>query len=101
MFNRRVLITGLLSGPATALMQPAVARAAIQPTAKTVSTFPNTNLITHEGKSVRFYDDLMCGKTVLINMMYAQCDGICPGMTANLSRVSEARSSGRGSLIFR
>jgi len=32
-------------------------------------------LKTHEGKNVRFYDDLLKGKIVLINFMYASCKG--------------------------
>jgi len=100
MFNRRMLITGLVGGAATALMQPVAARSATQPKGKSRSSFPNTSLITHEGKSVRFYDDLLRGKTVLINMMYAQCEGICPGMTANLSRVQKALGDQVGRTVF-
>lgn len=35
--------------------------------------FPNVVLKTHEGKNVRFYDDLLKDKIVLINFMYATC----------------------------
>ncbi len=35
--------------------------------------FPNVVLKTHEGKTVRFYDDLLEGKIVMINFMYATC----------------------------
>lgn len=35
--------------------------------------FPNLVLKTHEGKTVRFYDDLLKGKIVMINFMYATC----------------------------
>ena len=52
--------------------------------------FPNFVLRTHEDKRVHFYDDLIKGKIVVINMMYAQCEGICPAMTANLVRVQRA-----------
>lgn len=38
--------------------------------------FPNTELTTHDGRTVRFYDDLIVGKVVLINFMYTQCTGI-------------------------
>ncbi len=51
--------------------------------------FPNATLLTHEGKEVRFYDDLIRSKTVLINMMYAQCSDRCPPMTQNLRRVQD------------
>lgn len=35
--------------------------------------FPNVHLQTHEGKTVHFYDDLIKGKLVAINFMYATC----------------------------
>ena len=35
--------------------------------------FPNLVLRTHEGRNVRFYDDLLKDKVVLINFMYATC----------------------------
>jgi protein SCO1/2 len=49
--------------------------------------FPNTELTTSAGRKVRFYDDLLKDKIVVINLMYADCDGICPVTTANLKRV--------------
>jgi protein SCO1/2 len=49
--------------------------------------FPNFELTTSEGRKVKFYDDLIKDKIVVINMMYADCDGICPVTTANLQRV--------------
>jgi protein SCO1/2 len=36
-------------------------------------------LRTHRNQRVRFYDDLIKDKVVLINFMYAHCEGICPG----------------------
>lgn len=49
--------------------------------------FPNLPLVTHEGREVRFYDDLIKDKIVTINMMYARCDGICMPTTMNLVKV--------------
>ena len=49
--------------------------------------FPNTELVTSEGKAVKFYDDLLKDKIVVLNLMYARCDGICPTTTENLKRV--------------
>lgn len=51
--------------------------------------FPNVVLTTHEGRRVRFYDDLVQGKSVLINFMYSKCRGVCPGITQNLLRVQK------------
>jgi protein SCO1/2 len=49
--------------------------------------FPNVVLTTSEGRKVRFYDDLLKDKIVVINLMYADCQGVCPVITANLKRV--------------
>jgi protein SCO1/2 len=62
--------------------------------------FPNVLLTTHEGKKVRFYDDLIRDKIVLFNFMYVKCDGVCPGITANLVRVQKLLGSRLGRDIF-
>ncbi len=62
--------------------------------------FPNVPLLTHKGKSVRFYDDLIKNKTVMINFMYARCGEICPGMTANLKLVQKELGDRVGKDIF-
>lgn len=62
--------------------------------------FPNVVLTTHEGKKVRFYDDLIKDKIVVINFMYAECEGICPGITANLLRVQKMLGGRVGRDIF-
>ncbi|AYF87672.1 SCO family protein [Pseudomonas sp. JS3066] len=54
---------------------------------RTASQLPNVLLTNQYGKSVRFYDDLIRGKVVAINMMYTSCAGICPTATANLLQV--------------
>lgn len=63
-------------------------------------SFPNVPLVTHEGDTVRFYDDLIKDKTVLINFMYARCADICPGMTANLKLVQKEFGDRIGRDIF-
>ena len=64
------------------------------------NVFPNVPLITHEGKVVRFYDDLIKNKIVMINFMYASCMDICPGMTANLKQVHKEFGDRMGRDIF-
>src|SRR3954465_11772336 len=48
---------------------------------------PDVPLVTHEGRSVRFYTDLVRERIVFINMMYAQCTNRCPPMTQNLKQL--------------
>jgi len=62
--------------------------------------FPDVVLTTHEGKKVRFYDDLMKDKIVVINFMYAKCEGVCPGITMNLRRVQKLLGERVGRDIF-
>ena len=62
--------------------------------------FPNLVLQSHEGRKLRFYDDVLRGKIVVINMMYTVCTGICPGNTANLLRVQEMLGDRVGRDIF-
>ena len=62
--------------------------------------FPNVALYTHEGEVVRFYDDLIRDKVVVINMMYAQCAGICPRATANLLHVQDMLAERIGRDVF-
>ena len=63
-------------------------------------SFPNITLTTHEGKKVKFYDDLIKDKIVIINFMYVKCDGICPGTTANLVKVQKLLGDRVGKDIF-
>ena len=51
--------------------------------------FPNVPLITHHGRQVRFYDDLLKDRIVVINMMYVVCDGVCPAITSNLLKAQQ------------
>lgn len=62
--------------------------------------FPNLVLTTHEGKQGRFYDDLIKDKIVLINMMYAKCEGICIPVTMNLKQVQKLLGNRVGRDIF-
>jgi len=61
---------------------------------------PDLPVVTHQGKRVRFYTDLIQGKIVLINFMYSTCKGICPGMTTNLKAVYRALDGRVGRDIF-
>jgi protein SCO1/2 len=49
--------------------------------------FPDVQLVTSEGRPVRFYSDLLKDKIVVLNLMYANCERNCPTITHNLMRV--------------
>ena len=82
---------------------PALAASASVAAAKTVPRsvyFPYTIVQTQNGMKLRFYDDVIKGKIVVINMMYAVCTGICPGNTANLLQVQKALGNRLGKDIL-
>jgi protein SCO1/2 len=91
--NRRQLLAASVLLPAagaltaTACSKPAVAQFEPPLPGREVMRrryFPNVVLTTHEGRQVRFYDDLLKDKIVVLNLMYASCQGVCPVITANL-----------------
>jgi protein SCO1/2 len=51
--------------------------------------FPNVLLTTQDGARVRFYDDLVKDRVVLINFMFTTCASLCPRATENLMKVAE------------
>ena len=97
--NTKRNMLGLMGGVALSplLAGAGFARAAAGPRA---DYFPNLVLQTHEGRKVKFYDDVVSGKIVVFNMMYTACSGICPGNTANLLQVQQALGSRVGRDIF-
>jgi protein SCO1/2 len=104
MLNRRHWLTGLAALPIAreVLARPEPQRATARAPAPTKRpfaprrsgreimrqrSFPNVVLTTSEGAKVKFYDDLLKDKIVIVNLMYANCNGICPTLTENLKRV--------------
>src|SRR5215471_19209250 len=61
---------------------------------------PNVPLITHEGKRVFFYDDLVKDKAVSLNFFFAKCDEICPLVMANLAKVQKLLGDQIGRDLF-
>jgi protein SCO1 len=61
--------------------------------------FTNVAVTTQDGRTLRFYDDVMKGKILLINFFYTDCDAICPLMTENLARVQDLLGPRVGSEI--
>jgi protein SCO1 len=76
---REALIAAAGPAPATAIDAAGSARAYMQ----------NPQLLTQDNKPVRFFDDLLRGKIVLINFILTNCPDACPMVTANLARVQE------------
>lgn len=62
--------------------------------------FPNVTLITQDGTAVHFYDDLLKGKIVVIDLIYTHCVDSCPLETARLAQVQKMLGDRVGKDIF-
>ena len=62
--------------------------------------FPNVTLTTQDGVEVRFYDDLLKGKIVAINLIYTTCTYACPLETARMAQVQKKLGDRMGREIF-
>ncbi|HKW75561.1 MAG TPA: SCO family protein [Terriglobales bacterium] len=62
--------------------------------------FPDVELTTQDGKTVHFYDDLLKGKIVAIDMIYTHCVDSCPLETARLAEVQRILGNRVGKDIF-
>ncbi len=62
--------------------------------------FPNVELVDQDGKTVRFYDDLIKDKVVVINFIFTHCGDTCPAQTASLRQVYKLLADRMGKDIF-
>lgn len=90
---------------ASALMICAIVLLSIRPAPAADSRwganyFPNVELITQDGKTVHFYDDLIKGKSVVLDMIYTHCVDSCPLETARLVQVQHILGDKVGKDIF-
>ena len=62
--------------------------------------YTNAVLRTQDNKEVRFYDDLIRGKQVVVNFMYAECHGSCPLVTQTLKQTYREFKDRMGKDLF-
>lgn len=103
MNTRRTLVAGLGTAALGLLAWRAASTA--EQTEDTAASeggayLPNTLLYTHDGKAVRFYDDLVRDKVVAINMIYTSCGKRCPTMSANMRAVQKMLGERAGRDVF-
>ena len=96
------LICGNLQGStATAQTKAPVA----PPSTQTESSgaqkyFSDVELLNQDGAKLRFYSDLIKGRTVVIIPFFTTCTGVCPPMNRNMEKVQEALGDRLGKLVF-
>ncbi len=62
--------------------------------------FPNVTLTNHNGTQVKFFDDLIKDKVVVINFIYTSCPDTCPLETAQLIKVQNILADRIGKDVF-
>ena len=60
----------------------------------------NRTLYTHTGRKVHFYDDLVRGRVVTVNLAYTRCTGICPAGFAKLAELQSMLGDAPGKDVF-
>lgn len=99
-FCQAACCAALVAGALGGLTSPAAAhqtepKAAAEPMVAPVTPgtrdartyFTDTELLTQDGKSVRFYSDVLQDRVVLINVVYTHCEDACPLITKKLNEV--------------
>jgi protein SCO1/2 len=57
--------------------------------AKAEEYFPDVELVDQDGETVRFYSDLIEGKSVVINVFFTSCVGVCPVLSQKVAAIQE------------
>ena len=62
--------------------------------------FTDVELIDQDGKNVRFYSDVLKGKTVVVNAFFTTCTSVCTPMNRNMEKIQEAFGERVGRDVF-
>ena len=91
------MTTGMICWLALAAAPASLAQSADSATAATAEQeeerarnyFTNLELINQDGETVRFFDDVLKNKVVVINFIFTNCEGACPLITHKLTLVRD------------
>lgn len=62
--------------------------------------FSDVELINQDGEKLRFYNDVLKNKVVVINTFFTTCKSICPPMNRNFEKMQEALGDRLGNGVF-
>jgi len=86
-----------LDGPHAGHHMPEQAK---QPESPAQKWFTDVELLDQDGRKVRFYTDMLKGKTIVVNAFFTSCTSVCPPMNRNLEKVQEALGARLGKDVF-
>jgi protein SCO1/2 len=95
-----VAISVFLFGTITVRAQTEEPRNTAQQPSAAEKYFTNTELVTQDGKRVRFYADVLKGKVVVINSFFSTCQGSCMPMNRNFKKVADLLGDRVGRDVF-
>ena len=107
------LLTVLLSVPAALGQEQTVAQKPKPPVPASLSPadnaagrsaaeryFSDVELLDQDGRTVRFYSDVLKNKVVIINTFFTTCTSICPPLNRNFEKMQEALGDRLGKDAF-
>lgn len=62
--------------------------------------FPNLPVVNQDGQQLKFYDDLIKDKIVIVMFIYTSCTDICPLTTARMTQIEDKLGAAVGRDIF-
>ncbi|HEX8720335.1 MAG TPA: SCO family protein [Pyrinomonadaceae bacterium] len=62
--------------------------------------FSDVELLDQDGRKVRFYSDVLKGKTVVVNAFFTTCTSVCPPMNRNMEKIQNALGDRVGKDVF-
>lgn len=62
--------------------------------------FSSAEVIDQNGKTYKFYDDLIAGKAVVINFLYLNCNDICPLTSSRVAALVDRLGAAAGRDVF-
>ena len=63
--------------------------------ATTSMNIPDVEVFDQDGRRIKFYSDLVKGKTVAINFIFTTCTTVCPPLGATFARVQKELTNGQ------
>lgn len=91
---RRIMLAALA---AAAMLLPVATEAQ---TRRGPEFFPNLPVVNQDGQQLKFYDDLIRDKIVILNFIFTSCTDICPIVTARMTQVEDKLGDALGRDIF-
>ncbi len=62
--------------------------------------FTDVELLDQDGRKLRFYSDVLKGKTVVVNALFTTCTGVCPPISRNFELIQQALGDRLGKDVF-